>query len=269
MSNTRKLVNLFCEKGIEFDFESDWTPFFVKNYDLIETALKQVDITVGEKNKANLRPALKDVFAAFNTSYKDTKVVFVGEDPYPEAENAIGYSFLYGSNKIPGSARNIKKSLDNYMGEEYDISDSDFKYFFDDFGHSDFLMLNSAFTIEVINEKDPSEVRKAKEGKHFDIWEPFFNKVVEHLEQKEDVLFVTMGNPAINCTPNVRNVIRCSHPCGMSCYQDLKSGYPSFFKADIWGRIDLFLGDKFGLSIKETIKDYYKNKEEKETSRKR
>ncbi len=258
MDKKEKLVQLFKDRNIGFNFESDWAPFFIKNCDLIESSLLKLDKSV--KYGDMVRPSFNKIFAAFNTNYKDIKVVFVGEDPYPEKENAIGYSFLYGSDKIPGSALNIKKALQNYVGSKYEISNEDFKYLFSYLGYNNFLMINSAFTIEVINKLDDNENRKARDGKHFSIWKPFFEEVVNYLEQKGDVLFVTMGNHAINCTPNVKNAVRCSHPSGLGCYQDLKSGHPAFNKINIWETIDEFVEEKFNMSIKDIVFSYLDNK---------
>ena len=73
---------------------------------------------VNEYNKYIVYPNSNDIFNAFkNTSYKDTKVVILGQDPYHEVGQAHGLAFSVKENvKFPPSLKNIFLEIKNEYG---------------------------------------------------------------------------------------------------------------------------------------------------------
>ena len=65
------------------------------------------------KNKKNFYPKVNDIYNAFKLcSFKDTKVVILGQDPYHQEGVANGLAFsVKKGNKIPPSLRNIYKEI--------------------------------------------------------------------------------------------------------------------------------------------------------------
>ena len=60
----------------------------------------------------NTIPSSEKVFRCFGYFQpKDTKVIIIGADPYPDRNDASGLAFSVDHDKIPGSLRNIIKEL--------------------------------------------------------------------------------------------------------------------------------------------------------------
>jgi uracil-DNA glycosylase len=60
-------------------------------------------------------PTKDNIFKCFNYfDFKDTKVVILGQDPYPKPADANGLAFSVNrSNNLPSSLKNIFKELEN------------------------------------------------------------------------------------------------------------------------------------------------------------
>ena len=58
------------------------------------------------------------VFRALQVPPEDVRIVLVGQDPYPNAQHAMGLSFSVprGVTPLPGSARNIRTELASDLG---------------------------------------------------------------------------------------------------------------------------------------------------------
>ena len=79
---------------------------------------KFMDIVNNEYQSKIIYPPKEDIFAALkNTSYKDVKVVIVGQDPYHGEGEAMGLSFsVHEGIKLPPSLKNIYKELEDDLG---------------------------------------------------------------------------------------------------------------------------------------------------------
>ncbi len=60
---------------------------------------------------AGINPPRDLIFNAFQINPSAVKAVILGQDPYPNVEDACGLAFSTQSRKIPASLRNIKKEL--------------------------------------------------------------------------------------------------------------------------------------------------------------
>lgn len=152
-------------------------------------------------------PPANRVFYAFRkTSYKDTRVVILGQDPYHGVGEANGLCFSVNEGvKMPPSLSNIYKELYNDLGivrTKTDLSD---------WASSGVLLLNSVLTVE-----------KDKPASHKMIgWEEFTDTVIKKLNDKEEpVVFILWGNFAkskIKYITNKRHlIISSSHPSPFS-----------------------------------------------------
>ena len=106
-------------------------------------------------------PPLKQVFRAFEECpYDDLKVIFIGQDPYPQLGVADGISFSCGNtNKVQPSLRYIFEEIERTVYQEFpSYQDPDLTRW----SKQGILMLNTALTVEV-----------GKIGSHYDIWKPF------------------------------------------------------------------------------------------------
>lgn len=154
-------------------------------------------------NRDTFMPKYEDIFAAFKTlTPSKVKVVILGQDPYPTAGVAHGYSFSVQPNaQIPPSLRNIHIEIMN----EYGLSMHPLNGSLLTWTQSGVLLLNTVLTVRVGEPKS-----------HFNIgWEQLTSQVIEYLDSECDCVFVAWGNPAKEmCKKYVRRneVVACGHP---------------------------------------------------------
>ena len=171
-------------------------------------------------------PDKYDIFNALHfTSYKDVKVVILGQDPYHGAGQAHGLSFSVNPNiKIPPSLLNIYKELNSDLGCY--IPNNGYLKKWSDQG---VLLLNTSLT-----------VRAGEANSHQKIgWEIFTDKIISLINEKEDpVVFLLWGNNAIkkkNLITNKKHLILTSvHPSPLSASR-------GFFGSKPFSKINNFL----------------------------
>jgi len=164
---------------------------------------------INEKyEKTTVFPSKNNVFNALKlTSYKDTKVVIVGQDPYHGVGEAHGLSFSVQKGiKIPPSLQNIYKELYDDLGIEPN-SDGDLTKW----AKEGVLLLNAVLTVE-----------KDKPASHRNLgWELLTDYIIKSLNQKEEpVVFILWGNFAKDKKKYITNpkhlVITSTHPSPFS-----------------------------------------------------
>ena len=158
--------------------------------------------------KKTIFPLYENIFNAFKlTSYENTKVVIVGQDPYHGVNEAHGLYFSVQKGvKIPPSLRNIYKELyDDLHIISPDNGD------LTSWAKEGVLLLNSVLTVE-----------KDKAASHKGIgWELLTDYVIKVLNMKETpVVFILWGNFARNKKCLVTNpkhlIIESAHPSPFS-----------------------------------------------------
>jgi len=195
---------------------NDWDIVLKEEYEK-DYFLKIKDVVRNEYNKKQIFPPADRVFYAFReTSYKDTKVVILGQDPYHGVGEANGLCFSVNRGiKMPPSLKNIYKELYNDLGivrEDTDLSD---------WAKSGVLLLNSVLTVE-----------KDKPASHkFVGWEEFTDSVIKKLNEKEEpVVFILWGNFAKGKIKYITNpkhlIISSSHPSPFSVNQGFLGSKP-------------------------------------------
>jgi len=155
-----------------FIFSSEFTDILTKLYEL-------------SVNDKRFTPTLKQVFRAFEECpYDDLKVVFIGQDPYPQLGVADGISFSCGNtNKVQPSLRYIFEEIERTVYQEFpSYQDPDLSRW----SKQGILMLNTALTVEV-----------GKIGSHYDIWKPFTAYLLDWLNNyNTGLIYVYMGKKA-------------------------------------------------------------------------
>ena len=185
---------------------NDWDDVLAEEYNK-EYFLKIKEKVRDEyKHKTIFPPASKVFYALRETSYKDTKVVILGQDPYQGVGEANGLCFSVNEGiKKPPSLNNIYKELYNDLGIKRTTTD------LSDWAKNGVLLLNSVLTVE-----------KNKPASHKMIgWEEFTDSIIKKLNEKnEPVVFILWGNFAkskIKYITNSRHlVISSSHPSPFS-----------------------------------------------------
>lgn len=141
------------------------------------------------------------------TSYKDVKVVIVGQDPYHGINEAHGLSFSVQKGvKVPPSLKNIYKELYDDLGVK-PCDNGDLTRW----AKQGVLLLNSVLTVE-----------KDKPASHKNLgWERLTDYIIKLLDNKEDpVVFILWGNFAKSKSSLITNpkhlVITSPHPSPFS-----------------------------------------------------
>jgi len=185
---------------------NDWDNVLAGEYDK-EYFLKIKEKVRNEyKNKIIFPPANRVFYALRETSFKDTKVVILGQDPYHGVGEANGLCFSVNEGiKMPPSLNNIYKELYNDLGIKRTTTD------LSDWAKSGVLLLNSVLTVE-----------KDKPASHKMIgWEEFTDSIIKKLNEKEEpVVFILWGNFAKSKIKYITNskhlIISSSHPSPFS-----------------------------------------------------
>ena len=164
---------------------------------------------INEKyNKGIVYPPKNYVFNALKlTSYKDTKVVIVGQDPYHGEGEAHGLSFSVQKGiKIPPSLQNIYKELYNDLGIEPSEYGDLTKW-----AKEGVLLLNAVLTVD-----------KDKPASHRNLgWELLTDYIIRTLNEKDEpIVFILWGNFAKDKKKYITNpkhlVITSTHPSPFS-----------------------------------------------------
>jgi len=155
----------------------------------------------------SVTPEYKDIFKAFTLcSRHDCKVVFLGQDPYPQKEVATGVLFGNKSDtKILSPSLEIIKA--SVLKTNQDTMP--FPYFdvtLESWARQGILLLNSALTCEV-----------GHIGSHTVIWRTFISKFLYELSRTETgMLYVLFGEQAQSFIPYLSkytsNIIKVKHP---------------------------------------------------------
>ena len=209
---TRKLPNMDTSWLVALEDE------FKKPYML---NLRQFLIQEKSKNKIIFPPNEKTFSSLQLTSLNEVKLVIIGQDPYHGVGQANGLAFsVEKDTKIPPSLINIYKEL----GEDINLqppNHGDLTFW----AKQGVLLLNSVLTVV-----------KGEPASHSDKgWEIFTDKVIEILNQKENIVFMLWGSYAqekgsiIDASKHC--VLKAPHPSPLSAHRGF-FGSKHFSKAN-------------------------------------
>ncbi len=179
---------------------------------------KFYNMILSEYNKKTIFPPQDYIFNALKlTSYENTKVVIVGQDPYHGVNQANGLSFSVQKGiKLPPSLQNIYKELENDLGIKPKTHGD-----LTNWAKQGVLMLNAVLTVE-----------KDKAASHRNLgWEPFTDYIIKLLNKKEKpVVFILWGNFAKEKVKFINNpkhfIITSPHPSPFSAYSGFFGSKP-------------------------------------------
>ncbi len=209
-------------------FNNDWDDILKE--EINKEYFKNILVFLREEylNK-EIFPPQNEIFKAFTlTSFKDLKVVILGQDPYHGEGQAEGLSFSVKEGiKKPPSLKNIYKELYDDLGVSETSSGS-----LKPWAKEGVLLLNSVLTVE-----------KDKAASHKTLgWDKFTDTVIKKISaEKEHVVFILWGNFAKGKEAFIDNdkhfVITSSHPSPFSAYS-------GFFGSKPFSKTNLFLKSK-------------------------
>lgn len=183
-------INADWDEILEKEFKKD---YFKKLSDFIDISY-EID---------KIYPEKKDIFNALSTtSYEDTKVVIIGQDPYIRSNQAHGFAFsVLPYNDIPPSLMNIFKELENELNLYVPNNGCLLKW-----AKQGVLLLNSILTV-----KEGMSNSHKKKG-----WEEFTDFIIQELNKKDNLVFLLWGNYAQKkgeyIDRNKHLVLEAAHP---------------------------------------------------------
>lgn len=163
-----------------------------------------------EYAKHTVYPDMYDIFNSLRyTSFADTKVVIIGQDPYHEPNQAHGLCFSVKKGVLPPpSLKNIYKELNDDIGMPIPSHGELTKW-----AKQGVLLLNTVLTVR----RGQANSHKGKG------WERFTDRVISELNKKETpVVFLLWGNNARQKAEIINNPIHKKlitvHPSPLSAY---------------------------------------------------
>lgn len=185
----------------------------IVDLDLLKSIENQLD--------EDFLPAPRNVFRALTLSPEKVKVLIVGQDPYPNADHAMGLAFSVNKtvSVLPASLKNIFKELESDLGVVRTNGD------LSDWVNQGVLLLNTTLTF------NPTQPRQ-----HLNIgWNLFTKSIIEYVG-KNGAIGVLWGNHAIAMKdfflPD--RVITSVHPSPLSAYK-------GFFDSKPFSRVNQIL----------------------------
>ena len=173
-------------------------------------------------------PVPQDIYNALRlTSYKDTKVVILGQDPYHEPKQAHGLAFSVNKGvDIPPSLVNIYKELNSDLGCTIPNHGYLVKW-----ARQGVLLLNAVLTVR-------AHQANSHKGKG---WEELTDSIIKKLNEKDEpVVFILWGANARSKKQYITNpkhlILESVHPSPLSAYN-------GFFGSKPFSKTNKFLKD--------------------------
>lgn len=164
-----------------------------------------------EYNRKKIYPKKENIFKAFELcSYKELKVVILGQDPYHQKDQAQGLAFSTPNHiKNPPSMVNIIKEVLSDTGD-CQCLDGDLT----PWAKQGVLLINTILTVE--DSKPKSHEKKG--------WEIFTDTIIKYISTyKENIIFILWGGPAIKKTKLIddkkHHILTAPHPSPLSSYR--------------------------------------------------
>lgn len=216
------------------EYFGDWTK--VIDYNELTKVLKKVNI---EYNTKSIMPRYEDIFKAFTLcSLHDTKIIMVGQDPYPQRGVATGILFAnykdVSEEDLSPSLKIIKEAVIDFAVPHNIIT---FDNSLESWCKQGILMLNSALTVEL-----------NRVGSHAMLWRKFICSLLTNICKYETgLIFVLFGQQAQTFSPYINSryntIIKEKHP---AWYARTGNKMPH----SLFTTISNMCMDKYGIPIK-------------------
>lgn len=189
---------------------NDWDDLLKEEWEK-DYYIKLREKLINEYRNYTIYPSMYDIFNALKkTSFNDTKVVILGQDPYHGKGQAHGFSFSVKLGvPTPPSLQNIFKELNSELNL-YIPNNGNLEKWADE----GVLLLNNVLTVR---EREPNS--------HFNLgWQFLTLKIIRLLSEKDaPVVFMLWGNNAkekksiIDKRKNL--ILEAAHPSPFSAYR--------------------------------------------------
>lgn len=194
----------------------------INDYDFpIEPKVQEL---LNDYNEQIYAPKKNHLFRALELCpLKETKVVILGQDPYPTAGDACGLSFSVDrEEKLPKSMINMYKELSEDLNINRTSGD------LTDWAKQGVLLLNTVLTVEIGNANSHRKLG----------WQTSTDAIIEQVNNQGKVVFVLLGKQAqdyekvIDTASNT--IIKLPHPSPLSAYR-------GFFGSKLYSKVNVAL----------------------------
>ncbi|MBB6636392.1 uracil-DNA glycosylase [Cohnella thailandensis] len=206
-------------------FRNDWEPLLKPElekpyYQQLRSQLAQ------EYREQTIHPDMHHIYQALHlTSYEDTKVVILGQDPYhgPGQAHGLSFSVLPGV-RVPPSLQNIYKEIYSDLGHPIPNHG-----FLEHWAKQGVLLLNAVLTV-----RDGLPNSHKKLG-----WETFTTAVIAALNERErPIVFILWGR---NAQEKAAFIDRSRHLVIASAHPSPLSAHNGFFGSKPFSKANAFL----------------------------
>ena len=188
---------------------NDWDEVLKNEFEK-EYYQKLRKLLIAEYKTETIYPKMENIFSALKlTSYKDCKVLILGQDPYHGPNQAHGLAFSVNIGiKTPPSLQNMYKELRDELGLYVPNNG-----YLVPWAEQGILLLNTALT-----------VRAGAANSHSKIgWEIFTDNIIKYLNDREDpVIFVLWGGNARKKKSFINTdrhyILEAAHPSPLSAH---------------------------------------------------
>lgn len=185
------------------EFFKDWYKYIPVN---------DMNVALSYISKGEFYPAAENVFKAFSlVSARDTRVIFLGQDPYPQKGVATGIAFGNSADtpedKLSPSLEVLKEAAIDYTVPHHVLT---FDNTLESWAKQGVLMLNSSLT-----------VKPGTPGSHALYWKPFTeNFLKKFAEWNPGMIYVLFGKQAQSfekcLDKSSPRVIKVEHPAALA-----------------------------------------------------
>ncbi|MDP2561305.1 uracil-DNA glycosylase [Psychrobium sp. 1_MG-2023] len=208
-----------------------WQPFFEQQYTQPYFKALWQYLESEQKKGVTIYPPKALWFKAFEQPLTQIKVTIIGQDPYINANQAMGLSFsVPRGEKIPPSLVNIYKELASDLNVKNpghgDLSD---------WCHQGVFLLNASLTVEA-----GCAGSHLKKG-----WQKFTLAAIDYINRHQsNTVFLAWGAFAHKCCAGVddtkHRVIKTSHPSPLGAYKVMKTA-PAFLGSKCFSQVNTHL----------------------------
>lgn len=191
------------------NLNNDWDEILKDEFEK-EYYQKLRKFLITEYKFETIYPKMENIFSALKlTSYKDCKVLILGQDPYHGPNQAHGLAFSVNIGiKTPPSLQNMYKELRDELGLYVPNNG-----YLVPWAEQGILLLNTALTVRAGAANSHSKVG----------WEIFTDSIIKYLNDREDpVIFVLWGGNARKKKAFINTdrhyILEAAHPSPLSAH---------------------------------------------------
>lgn len=187
-----------------------WGPFI----DSQKIELQEIYRRVAESSEGgSVLPKPTQVLRCLSMPIEDIKVVIIGQDPYPNSDDACGLAFASKNLRVPKSLRNIRTELQDDLGCK----------------KTDFLDLSAWHLQGVLLLNRVLTIKEGETNSHINLgWEDFTLALLRHLDKTQNFVAILWGNSAISIEKHLQNtkIVKSPHPSPLSAHRGFFGSKP-------------------------------------------